>query len=99
MSYNNRVLLCYIVFLRKLFKENCAHYLEVLAICRVLSRKVNEYSTMGPTDAAGILWAIFFCDARDFFSVPATQNELPTTNLLITRMWLETNSIKLHTMS
>jgi hypothetical protein len=88
-----RVLLCYIVFLRKLFRENCAHYLEVLAIRRVLSRKVNEYSTMGPTDVAGILWAIF-CDARDFFSVPATQNELPTTNLLITRMWLETNSIK-----
>jgi hypothetical protein len=88
-----RVLLAYTTFLKTIFKGGCLHFIEVLAIRRVLSRKVNEYAGMAPADVAGLLWAIF-CDARDFFSVPATQTDVPVSNLLITRMWLETNSIK-----
>jgi hypothetical protein len=88
-----RVLLAYTTFLRKIFTGDCRHFIEVLAIRRVLSRKVNEYASMAPADVAGLLWAIF-SDARDFFSVPATAADLPASNLLITRMWLETNSIK-----
>ena len=88
-----RVLLAYITFLKLLFGGYCAHCLEVVAIRRTLSRKVNEYSSMSPSDVAGILWAIF-CDARNFFSEPAVGDELPESMLLSTRVWLETECLK-----
>jgi hypothetical protein len=89
-----RVLLCYITFLKLLCGGYCAHYLEVVAIRRTLSRKVNEYSSMTPAEVAGILWAIF-CDARNFFSEPAVGDELPESMLLSTRVWLETECLKI----
>ena len=88
-----RVLLAYQTFLKIIFGGYCAHYIEVVAIRKTLSRKVDDYSTMAPGDVAGLLWAIF-CDARDFFSEPAVGDELPKSNLLATRMWLETGSLK-----
>eukprot|EP00978_Attheya_sp_CCMP212_P023973 scaffold74623_cov41-Attheya_sp.AAC.1 len=48
---------------------------------------------MAPKDVAGLLWAIF-CDARDFFSNPAVGDDLPETQLMPTRLWLETGSLK-----
>jgi hypothetical protein len=88
-----RVLLAYMTFLKLLFGGYCAHYLEVAAIRRTLCRKVNEYSTMAPADVAGILWAIF-CDARNFFAEPADGEALPESMLLSTRVWLETECLK-----
>eukprot|EP00978_Attheya_sp_CCMP212_P001599 scaffold3275_cov62-Attheya_sp.AAC.1 len=65
-----RVLLTYQTFLKVIFGPYCAHLLEVIAIRKTLSRRVDEYATMAPKDVVGLLWAIF-CDARDFFSNPA----------------------------
>eukprot|EP00978_Attheya_sp_CCMP212_P001598 scaffold3274_cov28-Attheya_sp.AAC.1 len=48
---------------------------------------------MAPKDVAGLLCAIF-CDARDFFSNPAVGDDLPETQLMPTRLWLETGSLK-----
>jgi hypothetical protein len=88
-----RVLLTYQTFLKIIFGPFCAHLIEVTAIRKTLSKRVDEYASMAPKDVAGLLWAIF-CDARDFFSNPAVGEDLPETQLLPTRLWLETGSLK-----
>jgi len=86
-----RVLLAYQTFLRIIFGGYCDHYLEVVRIRRTLSQRVDEFAGMGPSDVAGLLWAIF-CDARDFFSTLPENDDLPKSNLHVTWMFLNTGS-------
>eukprot|EP00978_Attheya_sp_CCMP212_P030287 scaffold110737_cov50-Attheya_sp.AAC.1 len=86
-----RVLLAYQTFLKIMFGGYCDHNLEVVRIRRTLSREVDEFASMGPSDVAGLLWAIF-CDARDFLSTLPENDDLPKSNLGVTWMFLDTGS-------
>jgi hypothetical protein len=88
-----RALLGYQTFLRLLFGGYCAHLLEVERIRRTLCVKIDSFSAMSPSHVAGLMWSIF-CDAREFFSCQADDDELPNTKLLTTRVWLDAGSLQ-----
>jgi hypothetical protein len=78
--------------LRVLFGSMYNHYLEVVTVRRMLCKHVSIYEAMLPTDVAQVMWSIFM-DARHYYSTTVA-DPLPTSNLVMLRMYLQTGSIK-----
>jgi hypothetical protein len=87
-----RLLSAYLRFLFILCGARCNHYLEVVTIRKALCNKMAIYESISPAEVAQIVWSIFM-DARNFYG-SATVDPLPTSNLVMLRMYLETGSIK-----
>jgi hypothetical protein len=83
-----RLLLAYRKFLKVLSGTRCEHYVEVVAIRRVLAEKRQWFQSMSARAVVELLWAIFV-DARLFYGARlSTTGELPKSNLRLTRHWL-----------
>jgi hypothetical protein len=80
-----RLFLAYKKYLKVLVGTKCDHYVEVVAVRRMLAERRKWFQSMPPRAVVEIIWAIFM-DARLFFGAKLPHDgSLPKSGLALTR--------------